>query len=239
VLEAHGVAFAYGSVPVLSGVDLRVDAGTVVALVGTNGAGKSTLLDLLAGLIRPSAGAITLDGHDVGDVDASGMVERGVVLVQGGRAIFPELSALDNLQVGIATRRAGTQRARRRAMEILERFPALRHLGDRRAGTLSGGEQQQLALAKGLVLEPRVLLIDELTLGLAPETAVEVVSVVRELHAAGTTILLVEQDLDVAMTIADRAVFLEKGSVAFDGTPHDLLARDDLLRSVFLGVTSA
>jgi ABC-type branched-subunit amino acid transport system ATPase component len=238
VFEAHAVEFAYGSVQVLFGVDLRVDAGEIVALVGTNGAGKSTVLDLLAGLWRPSAGTIALDGEDVTGVDAVGMVQRGVVLVQGGRAVFPDLSVIDNLQVGLPARRLGATAVRRRAAELLDGFPSLHGLAERRAGTLSAGEQQQLALAKGLLHEPRVLLVDELTLGLAPEAKHDVIALVQRVHAGGTTVVLVEQDLDVALAVAPRAVFLEKGAVAFDGPAAELRDRDDLVRAVFLGVTS-
>ena len=239
MLEAHGLAFAYGSVPVLFRVDLRVDAGEIVALVGTNGAGKSTLLDLLAGLVRPTAGTIVVAGEDVTDVDAVGMVHRGVVLVQGGRATFPDLSVVDNLLVGLPAKRLGQTEVRRRAAALLDRFPALGDRSGQRAGTLSGGEQQLLAIAKGLVHEPRVLLVDEVTLGLAPSAKDEVVSIVRAVHAAGTTVVLVDQDIDVATSLAARAVFLEKGTIVFDGPSTELQRRDDLLRAVFLGVTRA
>ena len=235
MLEAHGVELAYGSVQVLFGVDLEVDAGEIVALLGTNGAGKSTLLDVLAGLAPPSAGTINLDGDDVTGVDAPGMVRRGVVLVQGGRAVFPDLTVVENLEVGLYTKRMDRAVSRQRADEVLDRFPALRALSSRRAGTLSGGEQQQLAIAKGLLTEPRVLLIDELSLGLAPQTRNEVVAAIREVHAAGTAVVLVEQSLEVAASLAERAVFLEKGSARFDGMTKDLLARGDLARAVFLG----
>ncbi len=235
MLEAHGVAFAYGSVQVLFGVDLEVGTGELVALLGTNGAGKSTLLNVLAGLVAASSGSVVIDGDDVTGVDAAEMVRRGVVLVQGGRAVFPDLTVLENLEVGLHCKRMGASAARRRAAEALGRFPALHDLGARPAGTLSGGEQQQLAICKGLLTEPRVLLIDELSLGLAPQVRDDVVGIVRGVHASGTTVVLVEQSLEVAASLTTRAVFMEKGAVRFDGPTSELLERDDLARAVFLG----
>jgi ABC-type branched-subunit amino acid transport system ATPase component len=239
MLEARGVEFAYGKVQVLFGVDLKVEAGEIVALLGTNGAGKSTLLNLLAGLDTPGAGSVILDGDDVTGVDAGELVRRGLVLVQGGRAVFPDLSVLENLEVGLHSKRMGVSAARRRAADALERFPGVRDLGARRAGTLSGGEQQQVAICKGLLTEPRVLLIDELSLGLAPDAKDDMIGIVRDVHAAGTTVVLVEQSLDVAASLTSRAVFMEKGVVRFDGPATDLLERDDLARAVFLGEARA
>jgi len=235
MIEARGLEFSYGSVQVLFGVDLEVGAGEMVALLGTNGAGKSTLLNLLAGLVPPSGGTIGLDGEDVSSVDAPGMVRRGVVLVQGGKAVFPDLTVAENLEVGLHSKRLKALEARQRAAEVLERFPELSELTPRRAGTLSGGEQQQLAIAKGLLAKPRVLMIDELSLGLAPQARDEMVAIVRDVHAAGTVVVLVEQSLDVAASLADRAVFMEKGAVRFDGPATELLERSDLTRAVFLG----
>ena len=235
MIEAQGLEFSYGNVQVLFGVDLVVGAGEIVALLGTNGAGKSTLLNLLAGLARPSAGTILLDGEDVTQVDAGGMVRRGVVLVQGGRAVFPDLTVADNLEVGLHSKSMTRVAARTRATEVLNQFPGLRDFRQRTAGTLSGGEQQQLAIAKGLLADPRVLMIDELSLGLAPQTKDEMVAIVREVNAAGTTVVLVEQSLDVAASLTDRVVFMEKGAVRFDGAATELLERGDLARAVFLG----
>jgi ABC-type branched-subunit amino acid transport system ATPase component len=235
MIEARGLEFAYGSVQVLFGVDLEVGPGEMVAVLGTNGAGKSTLLNLLAGLAPPSAGKIVLDGEDVTSVDAAGMVRRGVVLVQGGNAVFPDLTVAENLEVGLHSKRLTRRAERGRAAEVLERFGKLRDLSARRGRTLSGGEQQQLAIAKGLLADPRVLMIDELSLGLAPQTGEEMVAIVRDVNAAGTTVVLVEQSLDVAASLTDRVVFLEKGAVRFDGAASELLERGDLARAVFLG----
>ena len=234
MLEARGVEFAHGSVQVLFGVDLQVDTGEIVALLGTNGAGKSTLLDLVAGLAEPSKGAILLDGDDVTGADAREMVRRGVVLVQGGRGVFPDLTVEENLEVGLHSV-SSSSATKGRVAEVLEQFDVLRALRARRAGHLSGGEQQQLAIAKGLVTKPRVLLVDELSLGLAPAVRDQVVAIVREVQAAGTAVVFVEQSLDVAASLTERALFMEKGAVRFDGPITELVKRGDLARAVFLG----
>jgi ABC-type branched-subunit amino acid transport system ATPase component len=236
-LEARGLEFAYGNVQVLFGVDFSVDDGEMVALLGTNGAGKSTLLEILAGLRAPSAGTVLLDGDDVTGLDAKEMVGRGVVLVQGGRAVFGELSVMENMLVGLHSLRLGAAPARDRAQQALEQFPVLRDLRARPAATLSGGEQQHLAIAKGLVLEPALLLVDELSLGLAPQARDEIAQMVRTLNTAGTAVVLVEQSLDVAASLCDRVAFMEKGEVNFDGSTKSFLRRKDLARAVFLGAT--
>ena len=235
LLAADGLEFAYGNVQVLFGIDLEVAAGETVALLGTNGAGKSTLLNLLAGLAVPSAGRIVFEHEDVTALDAPARVHRGVVLVQSGRAVFSDLTVAENLEVGLHSQRLDRTAARQRATAVLDLFPRLRTLTGRRAGTLSGGEQQQLAIAKGLLTEPRLLMIDELSLGLAPQVREEIVAIVREVAAADTAVVLVEQSLDVAAALTDRAVFMEKGSVRFDGATTELLERGDLARAVFLG----
>ena len=234
-LEARGIEFAYGTVQVLFGVDLTVGDGEMVALLGTNGAGKSTLLAVLAGLIQPSEGSVLVDGSEVTGMDAHEMVRRRVVLIEGGRAVFPDLTVEENLLIGLHARRLRAREARRRAADMLERTPALRDLSSRRAGTLSGGEQQQLAIAKGLLAEPAVLLIDELSLGLSPQAREEVVATVRDVNATGTSVVLVEQSLDVASSLCPRALFMEKGAVTYDGPAKSLLRRSDLARAVFLG----
>lgn len=236
MLEASNVEFAYGSVQVLFGVDMTVQDGELLALVGTNGAGKSTLLNLLAGLAPPTGGTIELDGENVTAADAETMVARGVVLVQGGKAVFPDLTVAENLEMGMYSKRGGGRAAaRERVAAVMDLFPALGQLTRRRAGTLSGGQQQQLAIAKGLLPEPRVLLIDELSLGLAPTVRDDLVAIVREMNAVGTSIVLVEQNLELAASLTERALFMEKGTVRFEGATAELLDRDDLARAVFLG----
>lgn len=236
VLEARDVDFAYGRVQVLFGVDLAVGAGEVVALLGTNGAGKSTLLKAISGLVTPSRGEVRLHGSRIDSLPAERRVQRGVVQVPGGRAVFPGMSVAENLRVGAFTFRNDRARVRERTDDVLALFPRLAERLDQPAGTLSGGEQQMLAIAKGLLLQPEVLLIDELSLGLAPVVVEELLGVVEGLSTErGLSIVIVEQSVNIALALAQRAVFMEKGHVRFEGDADGLLERDDLLRAVFLG----
>ena len=236
-LSLRGIEFAYGRMPVLFGVSLDVAPGETLALVGTNGAGKSTLLRVVAGLERPTGGNVEFDGADVTGMPAEQLVTRGLVLVQGGRAPFPDLSVADNIEIQGLTVRRRAGWPRRREM-VLETFPALRRRWSEPAGVLSGGEQQQLVLAKALLLEPKVLCVDELSLGLAPVVVAALLETVHTLRAAGMTLVVVEQSLNIAAQVCDRAVFLEKGQVRFEGRVLDLLERDDIARAVFLGAPS-
>ena len=233
LLELEDIHFSYGSVPVLFGVSLDVQAGEVLGLLGTNGAGKSTVLRVLAGLSPPSQGRVRFDGRDVTGVPAEALCRRGISLMVGGRAVFPDLTVRENLQLGGFTVAVAELEAR--IERELARFPQLRARIDNLAGTLSGGEQQQLAVAKALLVDPRLLCIDELSLGLAPTVVATLFDVVREVNAAGVACILVEQSLTVAAQLCGRAVFLEKGAVRFSGDPNELLERGDLARAVFLG----
>lgn len=235
VLEVDGVEFAYGPQQVLFGVTFHVVEGEILALLGTNGAGKSTVLRALCGLSRPQAGRVRFCGRDVTGEPAERLARAGLVHVPGGRAVFPDLSVLDNLEVGGYLLRDDRARLRRRTEDALGLFPRLRDRGSVAAGALSGGEQQQLAIAKAMLLEPKVLCIDELSLGLSPNVLEDLVARVRDIHARGTTLVIVEQSLNVAASLCQRAVFLEKGAVRFEGPPAELLERGDLARSVFLG----
>ena len=230
----EGVDFAYGSLPVLFGTTFDVRPGEILGLLGTNGAGKSTVLRVLCGLNRPSAGRVFFDGDDVTGVPAEQMVERGVALVPGGRAVFPDLTVLENLEIGAYPLRRDRAARDERIEDALELFPLLRERTRRLAGSMSGGEQQQLAIAKAVLLRPRLLCIDELSLGLAPAVVEGLLATVRRIHALGTTLVLVEQSLNVAVATCDRALFLEKGEVRFEGEPSELLERGDLARSVFV-----
>ena len=237
-LSVRGIEFAYGRMPVLFGVSLDVAPGETLALVGTNGAGKSTLLRVVAGLEQPAHGSVEFDGADVTGMPAEQLVTKGLVLVQGGRAPFPDLSVADNIEIqGLTVRRRAGWLPTRREM-VLETFPALRRRWSEPAGVLSGGEQQQLVLAKALLLEPKVLCVDELSLGLAPVVVGALLETVHSLRASGMTLVLVEQSLNIAAQVCDRAVFLEKGHVRFEGRVLDLLQRDDIARAVFLGAPS-
>ena len=233
LLVLDEIEFSYGSVQVLFGVSFSVARGEMFGLLGTNGAGKSTVLRVLVGLDHPSAGTVTLAGRDVTATPAEDLCgEGGVALVMGGKAVFPDLTVRENLELGGYS--VGAELPARIDRE-LDRFPQLRNRLGNLAGTLSGGEQQQLAIAKALLTDPDLLCIDELSLGLAPAILGELLDAVRAVNATGVTCLLVEQSLNVAAGLCDRAVFLEKGTVRFEGNPRDLLERGDLARAVFLG----
>ena len=232
-LEVENVTFSFGAVQVLFGVSLAAERGESVALVGTNGAGKSTLLRVVAGLYRPSGGTVQLDGEDISGIPAEKLVTRGLVLVEGGRSVFPDLTVADNITIQALTMRRRPGWVDARLERVLDTFPALKRSLNRAAGSLSGGEQQQLALAKAMLLDPAVLCIDELSLGLAPIVVESLMNVVRSIHESGITIVLVEQNLNVAAQVCERVVFLEKGEVRFEGPVRDLIERDDLARAVF------
>ena len=239
ILEAHDIEFAYGRLQVLFGVSVHVDRGEALAVLGTNGAGKSTLLRVLSGLEPPSSGRVVLDGADVTATPAEQLVSKGLVLVNGGRAVFPDMSVEENLELQAITVRQRADWVRARRDQIFELFPRLGQRLNQPAGSLSGGEQQQLALAKAIVLEPSVLCIDELSLGLAPIVVQDLMEIVRRINASGIAVVLVEQSLNIASQLCTRALFMEKGAIRFEGSPTDLLERDDLARAVFLGGTDS
>src|SRR5438309_5720378 len=235
MLSCRGVDVAYDQVQVLFGVDLDVEDGEIVALLGTNGAGKSTLLKAISGLVDPSAGTITFAGDDITHADAVTTSKLGIIQVPGGRAVFPTLTVAEHFRCGTwlyAREEPGEVQAR--IDRVLELFPRLQERWDQMAGNLSGGEQQQLGLGMAFVAKPRLLIIDELSLGLAPTIVEQLLDIVRAIHDQGCTIVLVEQSVNVALTIASRAYFMEKGEVRFSGPTEELLERGDILRSVFL-----
>src|SRR5581483_913410 len=232
--SCRGVDVAYGPVQVLFGVDFDVERGEIVALLGTNGAGKSTLLKALSGLIAPTAGTVTFDGRDITAADAEAVTRAGVSLMPGGKGIFPTVTVDEHLRLAAWTFRKDTDRIEAARAEVLGLFPILAERASQPAGYLSGGEQQMLALAQAFMTKPRLLLVDELSLGLAPTVVGHLLDVLRTVHAAGTTIVIVEQSVNVALTLAERAVFMETGEVRFTGPTAELLERPDLLRSVFI-----
>lgn len=231
--ELSGVDFAYGQLQVLFGVDLEIRTGEILGLLGTNGAGKSTVLRVLSGLSPASTGTVRFRGADVTRVPAEELVGRGLVMVPGGKAMFPDLTVLESLEIG--GRLLGKPVRAERIGRELERFPRLAERRTSLAGSLSGGEQQQLAIAKALLLDPALLCIDELSLGLSPVIVEGLLRTVRDVRDAGTTVVVVEQSLNIAASLCDRAVFLEKGTIRFEGSPRELLERGDIARSVFLG----
>ena len=234
MLQVRNLDFSYGTVQVLFDVNLDIRKGETVALLGTNGAGKSTLLRVISGLAIPSRGVVRLGGHAITYEDPTVRVGRGIVQVPGGRVgVLAAHGAREPPRRCVLVRRV--RRGRHGSSVPSSCFPRLRSRMDEPAGTLSGGQQQMLGLAKALVLEPELLLIDELSLGLAPVVVQELLGVIEGLKARGVTMIIVEQSVNVGLPIADRAVFMEKGEVRFEGSAEDLLLRDDLLRAVFFG----
>jgi ABC-type branched-subunit amino acid transport system ATPase component/MFS family permease len=233
LLLARGIDVHYDGVQVLFGVDLDVDEGEVVALLGTNGAGKSTLLRAVSGVVHASGGAVAFDGRDLTHAPPDEVAARGIAQVPGGQGVFTQLSVADNLRLAGWLQRRDPDRVRAATAQVLDIFPTLGERLNEPAGNLSGGQQQMLALGMALVGKPRLLLIDELSLGLAPAVVAQLLAMVDALRDQGTTIILVEQSVKVALTVARRAYFMEKGEIRFEGPTADLLARPDLLRSVF------
>lgn len=229
------IDFSYGQMQVLFGVSLEVRTGEALALLGTNGAGKSTLLRVLAGLEKPSRGSVTYLGSDITGVSAEKLPGRGFLLVVGGRSVFSDMTVTENLEMAGRSAKLDEPQRRERLDIVFSTFPVLADRRRQKAGTLSGGEQQQVALAKALLLDPKVLCIDELSLGLAPVVVGELLELIRRIHATGVSLVLVEQSLNIAAELCDRTVFLEKGQVRFEGPTKDLLTRDDIARAVFLG----
>jgi len=234
ILVVRDLDVSYGPVQVLFGVDLELHEGEIIALLGTNGAGKSTLLRAISGLVPPQRGAIFFDGEDVTGLEPEDSFSYGLVQVPGGRGIFPGLTVKENLDVAAWASRRPRKEVDAVIEDLLELFPALGRRYAQPAGVLSGGEQQMLTLGQAFIAKPKLLMIDELSLGLAPIVIEELLQIVRRIHAEGTSVILVEQSVNVALTVADRAVFMEKGEIRFSGPTAELLDRDDILRAVFL-----
>jgi branched-chain amino acid transport system ATP-binding protein len=234
ILVCSGVEVAYDQVQVLFGVNMEVREGECVALLGTNGAGKSTLLKAISGVVDVTGGAIFFDGRDITQSDGVATTKAGVIQVPGGKAVFPTLTVAEHLRAAGWLYRDDPDYLKQANAQVLETFPRLQERIDQLAGNLSGGEQQMLALAMAFIAKPKLLMIDELSLGLAPTIVEQLLGIVRQIQAGGTSIILVEQSINIALTVADRAYFLEKGEVRFEGSTAELLTRDDIVRSVFL-----
>jgi branched-chain amino acid transport system ATP-binding protein len=232
VLEIASLRAGYGVIEVLRGVDLTVGAGEIVALLGSNGAGKSTLNNNVSGLYRPFGGSIRFEGEEITGASSMRIVEAGLVQVPEGRRVFPNLSVRDNLELG-SYRRGKSNRAAN-LERVLDTFPRLRERLTQSAGTLSGGEQQMLAIGRGLMSEPRLLILDEPSLGLSPLLVEEMFGLIGQLNRQGLSILLVEQNVVQSLAIAHRAYVLENGRIALSGSAADL-ARDPDLRRSYLG----
>ncbi len=233
MLELTELNVSYGSIRAVRGASLTVKDGEIVALIGANGAGKSTILKTISGLMKPSGGAIVLDGKPIGGLPAEKIVELGVIHVPEGRQIFSSMTVTENLRLGAYALRDQTEIARRME-EAFELFPVIRERKKQLAGTLSGGEQQMLAIGRGLMANPKLLLLDEPSLGLSPLLTQQVFDVLGNLRKRGTTMLLVEQNACEALEISDRAYVLETGVVALEGPSRELLD-DPHVKTAYLG----
>ena len=233
LLNVKQLRAGYGPVEVLRGVDLEVMPGETVALLGSNGAGKTTLNGVLSGLVKARAGHVNFDGQDTTGWNARKVVQAGLIHVPEGRKVFPNLNVLENLSLGAFTR--GKERREENLEKIFGIFPRLRERISQLAGTLSGGEQQMLAIGRGLMAEPKLLILDEPSLGLSPLLVEEMFTLIGQLQSSGLAVLLVEQNVGQSLEIADRAYVMENGLIRFTGKPAELLARDTL-RQAYLGM---
>jgi branched-chain amino acid transport system ATP-binding protein len=233
MLKVEGLSAHYGGIHALQGIGLEVPEGKVVSLIGANGAGKSTTLRAIVGLVRPSGGTVTWNGERLTGLVTKDIVSRGVCLVPEGRRVFPNLTVDENLALGAYSRsdRAAIAADRRKVLGL---FPRLEERARQKAGTLSGGEQQMLAVGRALMTRPRLLMMDEPSLGLAPLVVKDIFRIVRAINAEGVTVLLVEQNAKAALEIADQAYVLETGRITLHGAGKDLLA-DDRVRRAYLG----
>jgi branched-chain amino acid transport system ATP-binding protein len=234
LLEIEGLVARYGAVEALHGISLDVAEGEIVSLLGANGAGKSTTLKVISRVIAPAAGEVRFDGRSLDGLDPEDVVALGIAHVPEGRRIFPGLTVLDNLRLGATARRARRVEIERDVDEVLTIFPKLRGLAAKLGWTLSGGEQQMLAIARGLMARPKLLLLDEPSLGLAPLVVKDVMETIARIARAGTTVLLVEQNAHLALQIARRAYVLETGRVALSGDAGTLLQSEEM-RAAYLG----
>jgi branched-chain amino acid transport system ATP-binding protein len=233
LLEVDELRTGYGAIPVLHGVSLRVEEGETAVLMGLNGAGKSTTLLSIAGLLKPWSGRVLYEGKPITGRDPRALVKRGLVLVPEGRHVFPGLTVENNLRLGAWSRRRQRRQVKENLKKAFEVFPALAERRDQAAGTLSGGEQQMLAIARGLMAGPRLLLVDEASLGLSPKLAHEVFDTVKRINQEGVTVLMVEQNAGV-LRIANRAFVMEKGRILYEGPGTEILEQGELRRA-YLG----
>ena len=234
MLRLEDVHAAYGPIDVLFGIDIQVQDNEIVALLGTNGAGKTTILRVISGVLKPKTGDVVFDGESLLGHRPPDIVKRGIVQMPGGRGVFPGMTVEENLE--IAGFLYGKDRRKKNEMvdRVLTYFPVLAQRRSQMAGSMSGGQQQMLTLAKSFVMDPKLLLIDELSLGLAPVIVEDLLDIIQRVNAEGVAVVLVDQHVDLALEVASRAYFLERGEIRFSGPSGDLKGRDDLLRSVFL-----
>ena len=232
LLTVDNIHVYYGSIHAVKGVSFEVNEGEVVTLIGANGAGKSTVLNTVSGLLHPRTGSIVFDGKDMKGIPSNKVVEHGLVQCPEGRRIFLQMTVEENLEMGAYTQPNSTIVPG--IADVYKRFPRLEERRKQIAGTLSGGEQQMLAMGRALMSRPKLLMLDEPSMGLAPILVEQIFDIIRELHAAGTTILLVEQNAQAALSVADRAYVLETGKISLSGTGAELMASDKV-REAYLG----
>ncbi len=234
MLELQGVCAGYGNSEVLHDVDLQVGEGEIVTIIGANGAGKSTLLRTISGIVRPTRGTVRFAGERIDGQGIESIVRRRVVQIPEGRRLFAPLTVEENLALGAYSRRKGERAVKARLEQVWELFPRLRERMRQHAGTLSGGEQQMLAVARALMAEPRLLLLDEPSMGLAPLVVREIFTSLRKLNTEGLTMLLVEQDARIALSLADRGVVMERGRIVLSDTAQGLVD-DPEVRAIYFG----
>ena len=235
LLELHELSAAYGAVEALKGLSLQVGEGEIVALLGSNGAGKSTTLRTISGLMKPKAGRVLFDGQDIGGMHPESVVRLGVAHVPEGRRVFPGLTVKENIMLGASNRRGVARRQLETEVdEMFELFPEIRRFSGALGWTLSGGQQQMVAVARGRMSKPRLLLLDEPSLGLAPLIVQQVFRIISRIRERGTTVLLVEQNARTALSVADRGYVLETGRLIVEGKP-DQLWNNDEVRAAYLG----
>jgi ABC superfamily ATP binding cassette transporter, ABC protein len=233
MLEVKNLSVHYGMIQAVRNVDFKVNEGEIVSLIGANGAGKSTILKTLSGLIHPSEGEIVYLGENIASTSAKKIVEKGLVQVPEGRHVFPGLTVKENLELG-AFLRKDKEGIQKDMEDVFERFPILKERKDQDAQTLSGGEQQMLAMGRALMSRPKLLLLDEPSMGLAPIFIREIFKIIQEIQKTGTTVLLIEQNAKMALSISNRAYVLETGSVVLTGTGQELLESDEIQKA-YLG----
>ncbi len=232
LLQVENLHVYYGAIHAIKGISFEVNEGEIVTLIGANGAGKSTTLNTIAGLLKPRSGSISFDGKNMAAVPASKTVSLGMALCPEGRRIFQQMTVRENLEMGGFTRPASEIESS--IEDVFQRFPRLKEREKQVAGTLSGGEQQMLAMGRALMSKPKLLMLDEPSMGLAPILVEQIFDIIKELHAAGTTILLVEQNAQMALSVADRAYVIGTGKITMSGNAADVLA-DDRVRAAYLG----
>ncbi len=232
MLRVENLHVYYGSIHAIKDISFEVNEGEIVTLIGANGAGKSTTLNTVTGLLRPKSGSIEFEGKSIVNIPAHKIVSRGMALCPEGRRVFLQMTVQENLEMGGFSRPASEIDAS--IADVYERFPRLKERYKQTAGTLSGGEQQMLAMGRALMSKPRLLMLDEPSMGLAPLLVEQIFEIVKELHKAGTTILLVEQNAQMALSVADRAYVLETGTISMSGSAKELLA-DDRVQRAYLG----